>query len=312
MPATMDLDIRELGAQKAVLPVTMAPPTLAIGADLFTDLLVAYDFSAAAATALEYAEELSRHFRSTVHLLSIETPDEHARIMSTDPRVREHVHQEVRRAFSHIETRLRTKGIPCNSTFRVGEVSSVLEGTTLECKTDLVILGAFGHGASDRTSLGSTAAHILRVADCPVLTVGPFAVRHAAHPPIIERLVCVTSYADVNHQLLSVCYRLASGLDATVDLLCVIDPEQIVTTEQQHEQRCEEWIEILRDKGIQATWSLLYGPPAQVIVAHANEAKASLVVLEIDRAGRGGPAPFDKVIAECIRQARCPVLTVPS
>ena len=56
---------------------TAALPELTNAADHgFTDLLVAYDFSAAAGIALEYATELSRHLGSTVHLISVETPTE--------------------------------------------------------------------------------------------------------------------------------------------------------------------------------------------------------------------------------------------
>ena len=60
-------------------------------------------------TALEYAAELSNHFGSTIHLISVETPAEYARIMDTEPRVREHVHEDIRRAFDNIEKRLQAK-----------------------------------------------------------------------------------------------------------------------------------------------------------------------------------------------------------
>jgi nucleotide-binding universal stress UspA family protein len=161
----------------------------------FTDLLVAYDFSVAAGTALEYAAELSKHLGSTVHLISVETPAEYTRIIATEPRVREHVQEEVRCAFDNIEKRLRAKGVPCDSAYRVGDVSDVLQAATLENKTDLLLLGAFGHGPTDRKQLGSTAEHILRLAHCPVLTIGPDAAHHPACSPKIDHLVCVTNSA---------------------------------------------------------------------------------------------------------------------
>jgi nucleotide-binding universal stress UspA family protein len=128
----------------------------------FTDFLVAYDFSTAANTALKYAAELSSHLGSTIHLINVETPAEHSQIMRTEPRVREHVHEDTRRAFDNIEKRLRAKGISCDSAHRVGDVSDVLEGATLESKIDLLLLGAFGHGPTDRPQLGSTAEPILQ------------------------------------------------------------------------------------------------------------------------------------------------------
>jgi nucleotide-binding universal stress UspA family protein len=282
----------------------------AAATDGLADLLVAYDFSPAAATALEYAFELARHFGSTIHLINIETPEEHARIMSADPRAREHLRQNIERAFSRIEQRLRAKGIPCNSMFRVGDVASVLEGITLECKTDLLILGAFGHGSLDRADLGSTATHILRVARHPVLIIGPHAVRHPALSPAMERFICVTNSKGMNHEFLELCHKLAGGVRATIEFLCVVDPQHLAMVRQGHERQCEILSRALRSKGIRSSWSLLYGPPEQVIAAHANEANASLVVLETNP--DGSSPSLQAAVVETIRRAHCPVLTVPS
>jgi nucleotide-binding universal stress UspA family protein len=278
----------------------------------FTDLLVAYDFSAAAGTALEYAAELAHHFGSTIHLISVETPAEHTRVMNTEPRVREHVHDDVQRAFENIEKHLRAKGISCDSAHRIGEVSDILEGATLEGKTDLLLLGAFGHGPTDRTRLGSSAEHILRVARCPVLTIGPNAVHHPAPSPKIDRLVCVTNSAGNKHELLIFCSRFAAAVHGRIELLHVIGPEHRAASTEEHERQCEIWSHTLRDHGIHVNWTLLFGPPDQVILARAAELKASLIVLGISRIGSKESASLDHAVVETIRKARCPVLTVPS
>lgn len=278
----------------------------------FTNLLVAYDFSAAAGTALEYATELSHHFGSTIHLLSVETPAEHAQLMNKEPRVKEHIHDDVQRAFGNIEKHLRAQGIPCDSAHRVGEVSDILEGAILEGKTDLLLLGAFGHGPTDRTRLGSTAEHILRVAHCPVLTIGPDAVHHTAPSPKVDRLVCVTSSAGNEHDLLIFCSRLAAAAHGRIELLHVIDPEHRAVASEEHERQCEFWSRALRDQGIHVNWTLLYGPLDQVILARAAELKASLIVLGISPRGSGESAPLGHTVADTIRKARCPVVTVSS
>jgi nucleotide-binding universal stress UspA family protein len=276
----------------------------------FTDLLVAYDFSAAGETALQYAAELSTHLGSTVHLISVETPAEYTRIMATEPRVREHVQEEVRCAFDNIEKRLRAKGVPCDSAHRVGDVSDILEAATLESKTDLLLLGAFGHGPTGCTRLGSTAEHILRLAHCPVLTIGPDAVHHLPPSPKIDRLLCVTNPAGNEHELLVFCNRLATALHARIELLHVIDPEHCAAPTEEHERQCETWSHTLRDHGIHVNWTLLYGPPDQVILAHAAELKASLVLLS--QPGSKESASLDQVTIDIIRKARCPVLTIPA
>ena len=291
---------------------TAALPELTTTVDAaFSDLLVAYDFSAAAETALQYAAELSKHLGSTVHLISVETPAEYTRIMATEPRVREHVQEDVRRAFDNIEKRLRAKRIPCDSAHRVGNVSDVLEGAILEGKTDLLLLGAFGHGPTDRAQLGSTAEHILRAVHCPVLTIGPHALQDVEALPKIDRLLCVTNSMVDDHELLALSGRLAAAVHGRLELLYVVDPEHRALYCEDHERLCEIRSRTLRDHGVPVNWTLLYGPSDQVIAARAAESKASLILLGIGRPG-SQEATARHAAIDTIRKAHCPVLTVPS
>jgi nucleotide-binding universal stress UspA family protein len=278
----------------------------------FTDLLVAYDFSAAASTALEYAAELSRCFGSTIHLINVETPDEHARLMNTEPRVREHTREDVQRAFDNIEKHLRARGIPCDSVHRVGEVSGILEGAVLEAKTDLLLLGAFGHGSVDRPGLGSTAEQILRVARCPVLTIGPKSLQSPAPSRKIERLICVITCSEDHHDLLTFSGSLAAAAHGHLEILQVVNPKHCAGAADEKARHCEAWSRILRDCGIHVNWTVLYGAPDQVTVARAAEMKASLIVMRIDRATGDGSAPLSRALINTIQKAHCPVLTVPS
>lgn len=291
--------------------IAVLPELTTVADHGFTDLLVAYDFSAAAGAALEYAAELSQHFGSTIHLISVETPAEYARVMGAEPRVRDHVQQDSEYRLHHIEKRLRARGIQCDSVHRIGEVPDILEGATLEGKTDLLLLGAFGHGPTDRTQLGSTAEHILSVAHCPVLTIGPDAVYLPASSLKIDRLVCVTNSASNDHELLIFCSRLATAVHGHLELLHVVDSDHPVRPSEVYEQQCETRSRTLRDQGIEVSWTLLYGPPDQVIPARAAECRASLIVLGIRGPGSREVASLDQRIIDTIRTAHCPVLTVP-
>jgi len=277
----------------------------------FTDLLVAYDFSAAAAAALEYAAELSHHFGSTIHLISVETPAEYARIMDAEPRVRDHVQHDSEYRLRHIEKHLRARGIQCDLVHRIGEVPDILEGATLEGKTDLLLLGAFGHGPTDRKQLGSAAEHILRVAHCPVLTIGPNAVHHATCSPKIDRLVCVTNSTGNEDELLIFCSRFAAAVHGHLELLHVVDPHHPACPSEVYAQQCETRSRTLRGQGIEVSWTLLYGPPDQVIPARAAECKDSLILLGISRPENQETAALDQRTVDTIRKAHCAVLTVP-
>jgi nucleotide-binding universal stress UspA family protein len=293
------------------VPHTAAtPPEFTSRVDLgFTDLLVAYDFSATAGRALEYAVELSHYFGSTIHLINVETPAEHCRVMNTEPRVREHARYDVQRAFNNIEKHLRAKGIPCDSSHRVGEVSDILEGAMLEAKTDLLLLGAFGHG---RPRLGSTAAHILRVASCPVLAIGPNALHNPTSSPKIDRLVCVTTSPDDDHDLLRFSSTLAMAVHGRLELLHVVDPKHSAAPAEEKARLCGTCSCDLRNDGVRANWTSVYGPPDEVIPARSAELKASLVVMSIRRSIGEEPAPVNHALINTIRKAHCPVLAVPS
>jgi nucleotide-binding universal stress UspA family protein len=266
----------------------------------FTDLLVAYDFSAAAETALKYAAELSHHFGSTIHLISVETPAEYARTMGAEPRVRDHVQHDSQFRLQRIEKHLRARGMQCDSVHRIGEVPDIVEGATLEGKTDLLLLGAFGQGPTDRKQLGSTAEHILRVAHCPVLTIGPHALHHSETPPKIDRLVCVTNSTGNEHELLIFCSRFAAAVHGHLELLHVVDPHRPSCPSEVYERQCEN-----------LSWTLLYGQLEQVIASRVAECKASLILLGIDRPGNQETAALDQRTIDTIREAHCPVLTVP-
>jgi nucleotide-binding universal stress UspA family protein len=173
------------------------------------------------------------------------------------------------------------------------------------------LLGAFGHGPADRPQLGSTAEHILRTAHCPVLTIGPHAVRLAETSPKIDRLVCVTNFRVDDQETLALSGRLAAAMRGRLELLHVVDPEHPAVCCEDHERLCEARSRALRDHGIDVSWSLLYGPPDEVIPARAAEWKASLILRGIGRPGNQ-EAAANHAIFDTIRKAHCPVLTVPS
>jgi nucleotide-binding universal stress UspA family protein len=274
------------------------------------ELLVAYDFSEAADSSLKYAVMLSKRFGSFIHLIGVQSPAEYSSALEAGPLAMEMSQRDLQFGLHEVQERLRAQGIWSDSVRRIGNVSDMIEGAILEQTPGLLLLGAYGYSAVDRSRLGSTAEHLLRTVRCPVLIVGPNAILHDREAPAIERILCPTSTLDVTESIFGFVGHLASQGATHLELVHVVDPK-IDLPDKHKEQLCEEWCGKLRDRGIQVTWNVFYGRAEEVIVARATELNASLVLFGLHRSGNQMIDCPDGVVSATIRQAPCPVMTVP-
>ncbi len=132
------------------------------------------DFSATAARAVEYAAEMARSFGAELILLHVipemNYPLRSFGMVTSFPHLHEELHE---RAGAELE-RVRAKasaGITARSELRNGEVAAQI----LECAkaqdADLIIMGTHGHKGIVHALLGSTAERVVRLSECPVLTL---------------------------------------------------------------------------------------------------------------------------------------------
>ena len=275
------------------------------------ELLVAYDFSAAADSSLKYAVMFSKRFGSFIHLIGVQSPAEYSSALEAGPLAMEMSQRDLQFGLQEVEGRIRAEGIWSDSVRRIGNISDTIEGAILEHTPDLLLLGAYGHGPVDRARLGSTAEHLLRTVRCPVFVVGPNALlRHPEAPPI-ERILCPTSSLDVTDNIFGFAGHLAGRLGAFLELVYVVDPRNRDVRHKHHEQRFEEWRTKLRDRDVEVTCKVLHGRADKMIAERATESKASLVLFGLHRSGNHMIDCPDGVVSATIREATCPVMTVP-
>ncbi len=272
------------------------------------DLLVAYDFSAAADSSLKYAVMLSKRFGSFIHLIGVQSPAEYSSALEAGPLAMEMSQRDLQFGLQEIEGSLRAKGIWTDSVRRIGNISDTIEGAILEQTPDLLLLGAYGYGPIDRPRLGSTAEHLLRTVRCPVLVVGPNALLRDREAPPIERILCPTSSLDSTDSIFCFAGHLAGKMGALLELAYVVDPNQEAVRPR---QRCEEWANELRERGFKVTWTVLYGRADAMLAQHASDSKASLILFGLHRCGNQMIDCPDGVVSGTIRRAPCPVMTVP-
>jgi nucleotide-binding universal stress UspA family protein len=275
------------------------------------ELLVAYDFSAAADSSLKYAVMLSKRFGSFIHLIGVQSPAEYARALEAGPLAMEMSQRDLQVGLQEVEERLRSEGIWSDSVRRIGNISDTIEGAILEHTPDLLLLGAYGYGPVDRPRLGSTAEHLLRTVRCPVLIVGPNALLRDREAPPVERILCPTSSLDVADNILGFASHLAGRVGALLEIVYVVDPTRRDSRHRNCEQRCEEWSTKLLGRGVRVTWSLLYGRADKLIAERAAGSKTSLILFGLHRSGNQMIDCPDGVVSATIRQAPCPVMTVP-
>jgi nucleotide-binding universal stress UspA family protein len=276
------------------------------------ELLVAYDFSEAADVSLKYAVMLSRKFGSFIHLIGVQSPAEYASVLEAGPLAMQISQRDLQFGFKSIEERLRREGIWSDSLRRIGNVSDTIEGAILERTPDLLLLGAFGYSRIDRPRLGSTAEHLLRTVRCPAFVLGPHALLRDREAPPVRHILCAMTSIEPPDDILSFAGHFATQMGATLELVHAMDPAHKHVPRKDNEQRCEEWAGKLRDRGIMVSWTVVHGRADEAIAVRAAKSKSSLILLGLHRSGNQAIDCADGVVSATIREAHCPVMTVPS
>jgi nucleotide-binding universal stress UspA family protein len=170
--------VAEKVLRKAPCPVLTvspkAPDAVPAGPAPFTRILCGIDFSDCSLAALEYAESLASQSGAQLDVLSvvqlIPMYDMTGAVPLYYPGLLDDLKADITRQLdrvvatttSHIAVeRFVTAGTPHREIVRVAT----------ERKAELVVLGAYSHGAVDHLFFGSTTNHVVRQARCPVLTV---------------------------------------------------------------------------------------------------------------------------------------------
>lgn len=176
--------ITERVLRKAVCPVLTVPrrtPDAVPSAPaLFTNILCATDFSDCATHALNHAMSLAQEASARLTVLHVvevlpEWPRDTDGAIRARPRDMEAYVAEIEQ---EREERLRA-AVPesvrmyctVDTVLARGAAYREIVRVAAERRSDLIVLGIHGRGATDLLFFGSTTQHVVRQASCPVLTV---------------------------------------------------------------------------------------------------------------------------------------------
>jgi nucleotide-binding universal stress UspA family protein len=132
-----------------------------------TELLFPTDFSEVSTEAGRVAGELARGFGARLHIVHVVPP-------VTDPADRA---ERLGRLASSLGA-----GLQVETALLTGGVARQIVDYARQKRVGLIVLGTHGRTGVSRAILGSVAEAVVRLAPCPVLTVGPGALEAAAAP----------------------------------------------------------------------------------------------------------------------------------
>jgi nucleotide-binding universal stress UspA family protein len=140
----------------------------------FSKILVAVDFSAHSAKALELAIGLAKTFGARIHLLHayhlpplVGMPDE----IVIPPDFWTGVRDAAARKLDKSAQKVKAAGVPVETHLVEFAPSDAIVETARKTKADLIVMGTRGLTGFKHALLGSVAERTLRLAPCPVLTV---------------------------------------------------------------------------------------------------------------------------------------------
>ena len=162
-------------------PVLAVPPhasaTAIVIPRLFGHILVATDFSDAAAASLTYALSLAQEANSRLTVLHVVEPpaldneDEWAARGGGIPSVLDAMKASAARQLAAAIPASTRDWCVVTERIEVGRPHREILRVAAEEGVGLVVVGAHGYGVLERVFFGSTAHHVVRRATCPVLAV---------------------------------------------------------------------------------------------------------------------------------------------
>jgi nucleotide-binding universal stress UspA family protein len=208
---------------------------------------------------------------------------------------------------------------------REGKAADVIASVAEEYTADVIVVGTHGEHPGVWGRLGSTAEHVARQAERPVL----LATGTLAGEP--RKLLAAVDDAAITHGVLDWTRDLARRHSAEATALHVVSsavlgtlgalvaivsgtPEPDFTTlDPAARDEANQWMQRLTSSGfdgVNAHMEIAYGDPAQQILATAARLGSDLIVMGREGAGAVRGAALGSVVHDVLRATRCPVLMV--
>ena len=278
------------------------------------NILFATDFEASASRALPFAVALADRYGARFYAAHVIPPGAYALARPESIELTlEELQAHASRALNQIIDPLRQHGQCCGTLLGCGDVPDVLMEFVRNYGVDLVVVGTSSRGGLGKVLLGSTAEEIIRVAPCPVLTVGPHVTAEGSVR--VRSIVYATDFSLGSLRAAEFAVSLAHEYQADLTLVHVVDevltesPDRAI---QLTEQRLREMIPSEPQLLYEPEVVVETGPVAERILAVANELIADIIVMGVRGAGAFAQTAshFGSIAHKVVSLATCPVVTI--
>jgi nucleotide-binding universal stress UspA family protein len=288
---------------------------------VFERILVPTDFSEHSDWAIAHALGLARAFGSRLELIhAYQTPGPYDVVLPADltAAVRTAAESRLRAGLKH----LQGEGVDAGMHLVEDSPPHAIATLATELDADCVVMGTRGLTGLKHVLLGSNAERTMRLAPCPVLTIGrPVPVRGPERP---AKLLVPTDFSDTSLQGLEMARQLLAGREAAeITLLHVYEVPVAMRSYMDASrepgfgglstrllEELEALAQPLRSDGVEVSVRLLEGHAAPTIVDLAIDEAADWIVMGSH--GRTGlpHVALGSVAERVVRSAPCPTLTV--
>ena len=286
-------------------------------------ILFPTDYSACAEQAFSQAAYLAERYDAALHVLHVAQPSLILPPLDlTEADIAEALHlplpaPPVPEAQQAGEVSLLNVEVPPIK----GSVERAILAYAAQEDIDLIVMGTHGGRALDRLLLGSVAGKVVRLAECPVFTVGFEAA--SWEQGRARRILAPVDFSE--HARLAVAYAkdLAATYGAHLDLLHVIEEtamtaahgmEPIVVRVPDVEVQARQALERLAQEAggpeTPYTVHVTVGHPAHEIAAFAERHRTDLIVIATHGLTGIKRLLLGSVAERVVHRAPCPVFTV--
>lgn len=141
-------------------------------------ILVPVDFSSGSRSALSYAIRLAAEFGANLDILHVWEPPQYVgpdvmlHLPGDSKSLSDYVMEEARQELDDLLRDLDPPtSLEITTMLESGDTRNRIIELTKTARYDLVVMGTHGRTGLSRLFLGSVAEHVIRKAECPVLTV---------------------------------------------------------------------------------------------------------------------------------------------
>ncbi len=191
----------------------------------FKQVLVATDFSDGSQRALAYAIAIARRYGSQLSVAHALPPEPRNQIpLEPLPRELNRRRLEAEQEMKNLGEEARIDDLNHNVLIEPGRVWDALGSVIHRESIDLLVLGTHGRGGLKKLALGSVAEEVLRLAPCPVLTIGPQVSPAGSGPVEFRRILFATDFGPASAKAFPYALSLAEDYRAKLVLLHMVPP----------------------------------------------------------------------------------------